>query len=92
MRRLAVFVLFLVVTASAMAQFDTATVLGTVTDPSGAVVPHSQVALRSTATGTLATASTDERGEYRFVDISDSRYGRGDPVGDRIQRTRTGGQ
>ena len=74
MRRLAVFVLFVVVAASARAQFDTATVLGTVTDPSGAVVPRCQVALHSTATGKLATAITDDRGEYRFVDISIGPY------------------
>jgi hypothetical protein len=58
----------------ARAQFDTATVLGTVTDPSGAVVPHSQVALHNTATGALATATTDERGEFRFVDIPIGSY------------------
>jgi len=69
MRRLAMFVFFVVFAAFAKAQFDTATVLGTVTDPSGAVFPHSQVALRSTATGTLATASTDERGEYSLPNL-----------------------
>ena len=74
MRRLAVFVLFVVIAASARAQFDTATVLGTVTDPSGAVVPRSQVALQNTATGVQATATTDERGEFRFVDISIGPY------------------
>ena len=74
MRRLAVFVLFVVFAICARAQFDTATVLGTVTDPSGAVVPHAQVALRNTATGTLATATSDDRGEFRFVDISIGPY------------------
>jgi hypothetical protein len=68
------FVFFVVFAAFARAQFDTATVLGTVTDPSGAVVPHSQVALHNTATGALATATTDERGEFRFVDISIGPY------------------
>jgi hypothetical protein len=74
MRRLAVFVLFVMVAAIARAQFDTATVLGTVTDPSGAVVPRCPVALHSTATGAQATAITDDRGEYRFVDISIGPY------------------
>jgi hypothetical protein len=74
MRRLAVFVLFVVFAICARAQFDTATVLGTVSDPSGAVVPHCQVALHNTATGALATANTDERGEFRFVDISIGSY------------------
>jgi hypothetical protein len=67
-------VLFVVFAVSARSQFDTATVLGTVTDPSGAVVPHSQVALHNTATGAQATATTDDRGEFRFVDISIGSY------------------
>jgi hypothetical protein len=74
MRRLAMFVIIVVFAACARAQFDTATVLGTVTDPSGAVVPHCQVALHNTATGALATAITDDRGEFRFVDISIGSY------------------
>jgi len=74
MRRLAVFVLFVVFAICARAQFDTATVLGTVTDPSGAVVPHCQVALHNTATGALATVATDDRGEFRFIDISIGTY------------------
>jgi hypothetical protein len=58
----------------ARAQFDTATVLGTVTDPSGAVVPYCQVALHNTATGALATVATDDRGEFRFIDVSIGSY------------------
>ncbi len=69
MRRLAAFVCFLVLAAGAWAQFDTATVLGIVTDPSGAVVSHGQVVLRNTATGVLSTAISDDRGEFRFIDI-----------------------
>ena len=74
MRRIAIFVMIVVFAACARAQFDTATVLGTVTDPSGAVVPHSQVVLHNTATGALATATTDDRGEFRFVDVSIGSY------------------
>ena len=74
MRRLVVFVLFLVISASARAQFDAATVLGTVTDPTGAVVPRCQVALHNTATGALNTSATDDRGEFRFVEIAIGPY------------------
>ena len=70
MRRIAISFLLVVLVASARAQFDTATVLGTVTDPSGAVVAHSNVVLRNTATAVEQTAVTDDRGEFRFVDIS----------------------
>jgi hypothetical protein len=74
MRRIAVFALLVVLAASARAQFDTATVLGTVTDPSGAVVPNCQVTLHNTATAALATATTDDRGEFRFVDMTVGSY------------------
>ena len=59
---------------AARAQFDTATVLGTVTDQSGAVVPHCQVALHNTATDAQFSAATDDRGEFRFVDVSIGPY------------------
>ena len=74
MRRILVCVFLVVLAASARAQFDTATVLGTVTDPSGAVVPNCQVVLQSTATEAVFTAKTDDRGEFRFVDISIGPY------------------
>ncbi len=74
MRRLAMVVFFIVFAAFAGAQFDTATVLGTVTDPSGAVVPHCQVALHKTATGSLTTVASDDRGEFRFIDVSIGSY------------------
>jgi len=74
MRRLAAFLFFLILAASARAQFDTATVLGTVTDPSGATVPHCNVGLHNTGTGALVTAITDDRGEFRFVDASVGSY------------------
>ena len=74
MRRLAVFVLLLVFAAGARAQFDAATVLGTVTDSSGAVIPQGQVTLHNTATDAQSTATTDARGEFRFVEIAIGSY------------------
>ena len=74
MRRFAIYFLLLVLAASARAQFDTATVLGTVTDPSGAVVARGNVVLRNTATAVEQTAVTDDRGEFRFVDVSIGSY------------------
>lgn len=56
----------LVMAIVAQAQFDTATVLGSVTDDSGAVVPRATVTLRNVATGVTATAVTDESGAYQF--------------------------
>jgi outer membrane receptor protein involved in Fe transport len=74
MRRFAICILLVVLAASARAQFDTATVLGTVTDPSGAVVARCNVVLHNTATAEELTAATDDRGEYRFVDVSIGTY------------------
>ena len=74
MRRFLICTLWLTLAVSANAQFDAATVLGTVTDPSGAVVSHCQVALRNTATAAVLTAATDERGEFRIVGVSVGPY------------------
>ena len=74
MRRFAICVLFGLLATGAKAQFDTATVLGTVTDPSGAVVPRCQVVLRNAATAVALTAATDDRGEFRFIDVSVGPY------------------
>jgi len=74
MRRFGICILLVVLAASARAQFDTATLLGTVTDPSGAVVAHGNVVLHNAATAVEFTAATDDRGEYRFVDISIGTY------------------
>jgi hypothetical protein len=67
--RLAALLVALLVPAAAFAQFDTATVLGTVTDPNGAVVPGATVTLRNTATGVTATAQSDEDGSYQFTNV-----------------------
>ena len=74
MRRFVLCFLLAVLAASARAQFDTATVLGTVTDPSGAVVAQGNVVLHNMATAVEQTAVTDDRGEYRFVDVSIGSY------------------
>ena len=44
---------------TAFAQFDTAAVLGTVTDAAGSAIPGATVTLKNTATGVTATAQTD---------------------------------
>jgi outer membrane receptor protein involved in Fe transport len=51
---------------SAFGQSDTGTLLGTVVDPSQAVVPGATVTLRNTSTGKVATAQTDKDGVFQF--------------------------
>ncbi len=51
------------------AQFDTATVLGTIKDQSGNVMVSSKVVLSNLADGTQQTASTDSQGDYQFLKV-----------------------
>ena len=47
---------------------------GTVTDPSGAVVPNATVTIKSDATGETRTASTNSNGSYRFALLRPGTY------------------
>ena len=58
----------------ARAQFDTATVLGTIKDSSGAVVPGATVTLKNTATATATPAPTDADGNYQFLTVRIGAY------------------
>ena len=60
--------------ATTYAQFDTATVLGTVRDNSGAVVPGATVTLASLDTGITASKVTDENGNFEFATVRIGRY------------------
>ncbi len=59
---------------AAYAQFDTATVLGTVTDPTGSAIPGATITLKNTATGVTVTAQTDENGNYQFFNVKIGQY------------------
>ena len=66
--------LVLLLAGVAFAQFETATVLGTVQDPSGAVVPQSKITLENTKTGISVTAVTDAVGNYEFLNVRSGSY------------------
>ena len=53
-------------TAVAVAQIDTASIVGTVKDPSGAVVPGARVTVVNSNTGESLTATTSGSGDYVF--------------------------
>jgi len=60
--------------APAWAQFETATVLGTVQDPTEAVVPGANVTLLSLDTGISSTKVSDEKGGYEFSSVRIGNY------------------
>ena len=68
---LAAIVAILVSPAAGFAQFDTASVLGTVRDSTGAVVPGATVTLKNVGTGITATTVSDENGDFQFLNVQD---------------------
>lgn len=66
MKRVLILALILALLSSApiLAQVITGTILGTVTDPSGAVLPRATVAIRNTATNISTTTSTTLAGDF----------------------------
>jgi hypothetical protein len=60
--------------ASALAQFETASVLGYVRDASGAFVPKATVTLLNTGTKTQTSVQTDAQGSYQFTDVKIGQY------------------
>ena len=58
----------------AFAQFDSAVVLGTVRDGSGAVVPGAAITLRNVETGLTSSAFSDSNGSYQFLNVRIGTY------------------
>ena len=56
------------------AQFETATVVGTVRDSSGAVVADAHVMLTNLDTGVTIERSTDAQGNYELFNVRIGRY------------------
>jgi len=59
---------------AAHAQFDSASVLGTIHDPTGANVADATVELRDLAKGVTATRRTDGNGDYEFPNVQPGDY------------------
>jgi Carboxypeptidase regulatory-like domain len=77
MRLIACLLTFLAVAAPApdvFAQFETATVVGTVRDSSAAVVADAHVMLTNLDTGVTTDRSTDAKGSYEFFNVRIGRY------------------
>ena len=61
-------------TARVEGQGATATILGTVTDTSGAAVPNAAIQVKNVGTGAIANATSDEQGRYRVPELSIGEY------------------
>src|SRR3990172_6604067 len=63
-----------VLVSGAWAQFESATVLGTVRDASQAVVPGATITLENPDTGVVMKTTTGESGSYEFFNVRLGRY------------------
>ncbi|MGH9329459.1 MAG: TonB-dependent receptor, partial [Vicinamibacterales bacterium] len=68
------FALVLLAARAADAQFDTASVVGTVKDSAGAVVPGATVTLTNADTNIAVTRVTDDHGNFEFMTVRVGRY------------------
>lgn len=66
--------LLVLASTSLFAQYDAATVLGTVNDSTGAVLPGAKVTLLNTQTGVAVTQSSDDSGNYQFLNVRIGNY------------------
>ena len=57
-----------------LAQFDTATVLGTVRDSSGSVLAGTEIVLLNQGTGITAKTKTNQEGNYNFTNVKIGLY------------------
>ncbi len=73
-RFLLVLVLVVGLSTLVLAQTDTARVVGTITDPTGAVVPNATVAVTSAGTGQTVTVKTGGAGEYAINALPVGKY------------------
>ncbi len=60
--------------APAIAQSFYGSILGTVTDPGGAVMPGASLTLTNQGTQERRTVQSDESGNYRFVNLIPGKY------------------
>ncbi len=67
-------IVLLALPAIARAQFDTATVLGTVRDSGGAVLPGVSVTIRNIDTGITVNAQTDGEGNFQITNVKIGNY------------------
>jgi protocatechuate 3,4-dioxygenase beta subunit len=60
--------------AGLFGQTVSSSLVGTVLDPAGAVIPNAPVTLTNNETGTVRSAVTDSSGNFRFLDLTPGTY------------------
>src|SRR5688572_7393814 len=68
-KHIQLFLILALAAGSCYAQFDTATVLGTVSDPSGSVIANAKITLRNVNTAVTATGTTNASGNFEFLTV-----------------------
>src|SRR5690349_20207003 len=66
--------LFLLIAAAAVAQINTSTMDGTVTDPQGSLIPRAQVIVTNALTGQPFQTVTDDRGHWAVPSLPTATY------------------
>src|ERR1700728_399810 len=66
--------LFLICTFAAFAQGDRGTITGTVTDPTGAVVPNANIQITNSETAVVYKVATTNTGNYTLVNLPVGTY------------------
>jgi hypothetical protein len=75
MKKLGLAFLALFVSAMALGQTQTeGALVGTILDPSGAVIPACNITVANVATAIKTTANSDDRGDYRFSFLAPGTY------------------
>lgn len=69
-----VLVIFVCLAVVAVAQTDTARVIGTITDTTGAVLPNATVTITDLGTGRVVTAKTNDTGGYTVNALPIGKY------------------
>jgi len=71
---LAALVLSFFIATPARAQVTGATLSGTVTDPSGAVIPHAKIVIKNTSTGVIRNVTSNSAGLYNAPNLLPGPY------------------
>src|SRR5262249_1069908 len=74
MRAASVVLFCLLLPVYSLAQTSNATLGGTVSDASGALIPGVSITATNTATGIVNTVTTNEAGEYQFPNLQTGTY------------------